>query len=105
MSREEDIAYLGATQIQVGLSAIIQISPIGYEEGWILKYASGGSLEIVTKPPALTGTSAVVWGTGYLMGTAESITAKGPTAFWLAAKGATAIAHMIYGQTSGATTT
>jgi len=104
MARESDIYLLGATQLVIGTSAILHFANAQQFVGsGVLKRMSGGSLEIVSAPPALTGSSAVVWGTGYLLEPTESVAIGGPASFYLAATGATVIAGYIFGKTNGAT--
>lgn len=99
---QNDIATYGATQINVGLSAIIKVAPSANQYGTQLRVGSGGSLEIVQTPIALTGSSATGWGTGFLVtGTVSMI--NGPAAYYLAATGATVTVQILNGYTSGVT--
>lgn len=96
---------MGATRIAVGLSAIIQISPTAYQYAEAIKiFSGGGTLELVAPPPALTGASAAGWGLGYPIGASEVLNVGGPAVMYLAASGATMVAAMYIGRTSGATT-
>lgn len=73
--------------LAVGFSgANVQVANI------IVKYGSGGSLEMF-------GSSPVVLGAGYLFSTTESLTLGGPASFWLAATGSTVTAFIIQGKT------
>lgn len=104
MAKDTDIFLLGATRLVIGLSAILQFSNTQQFVGaMILKKLSGGSLELVSAPPALTGSSAVVWGTGYMVEPTEAVSIAGPASFYLAATGATVTAGLIFGKTNGAT--
>lgn len=79
----------------MGLSSIIQVD--GLTAGCnslLVKQVSGGSLEIL-------GASNQAWASGYLMGSAEVLTFGGPATVFLAATGATAIAHVIKTKTAG----
>lgn len=85
----------------MGLSAIIKVAPTAYQYAEALKiFSGGGTLEIVSPPPALTGTSAVVWGTGYPLGASEVFSIGGPATFYLAATGATMVLAMALGRTA-----
>lgn len=100
---QNDLSVVGATQIVVGLSAITKITPTAYQYSYCLKiFAGGGTLEIVPPPLALSGTSAVGWGTGYAVGANESVNISGPAIFYLAATGATMTVSSYFGRTFGA---
>lgn len=87
-----DVYAVGATRINVGTSAIIRVKASDYVRGYQMKIISGGgTLEIVPLPLALTGTSAVYWGTGYPVGATEVVEINGPAAYYLAATGATMV--------------
>lgn len=76
---------LGATLINVGLSATVQVSPAAHQNGGFFKIASGGgTLAIVS------GLSAVA-SSGYPVGSGEAISISGPAVFFLAAAGATMV--------------
>jgi len=95
---------MGATRINVGLSAIIKIPALAYEVGSYLKIISGGgTLEIVNSPAALSGSSATGWGAGYPVGASEIINVAGPAFVYLAASGATMVVGLATGYTNGAT--
>lgn len=102
---QNDLSVLGSTKFSVGLSQIIRITPSDYQYAQSLKILSGGgTLELV--PPALSGTSTAAasgWGTGYPIGASEVFNFGGPAVFYLAATGATMVAVMVIGRTSGAT--
>lgn len=99
-----DIRAMGGTQIIVGLSAIIKVVPEAYTYAENIKIKAGsGTLEIVSKPIALTGSSAAGWGLGYPIGTSEVISIGGPAVYYLAATGATMTLAVLNGYTSGST--
>lgn len=101
---QNEICSLGATRINIGLSAIIAIAPGNYQYAESFKILSGGgTLEIVPRPLALTGTSTTGWGLGYPLGASEVFNVGGPAVMYLAATGATMVLSMILGYTSGAT--
>lgn len=102
MATQAEIVYVGATQLVVGVSSILKVQPSAYSFGYNLKLFSGSSLEFVNSCATLTGTGATGWGTGYLIGSSESVTFDGPATFYLAATGATAVVHCLMGKTAGA---
>lgn len=86
---------LGATLVTVATGATAtQISPPRCTNGIYFGYQSGGSLAIVN---AQGQTCAQ----GYLMGTTEHITIEGPSTFFLAAGGSTAIAAIVFKYSAG----
>lgn len=100
MARVQDVFGFGVTQLVIGLSSVLFIPPREKQLSMALKYVSGGSLEIFPSPVGATaGTTAtgVSWGSGYLMGTTEVFNVQGAPRFYLAATGATAIAHLALG--------
>lgn len=105
-STQNEIMVVGATQIPVGLSAIIAVRPTAYEYGVGIKISSGGgTLEIAPTPIgySLSGTGCTGWGAGYSIGGAEAVSIQGPATFYLQATGATMIAAVLIGRTAGAT--
>lgn len=103
---QSDLAVLGATRLIIGLSSILRVVATDHMYSRSLKiYSGGGTLEIVPVPVALSGSSCAGWGLGYPIGSGEVISTDGPTAFYLAATGATMVASMAVGFTYGATVT
>lgn len=103
---QNELYVIGATQIPVGLSQVIRIKGDPYQYSTALKYGSGGSLEIVC--PQFSGSSTAsggtnAWGKGYLLSTSETMAWDGNAVVYLCATGATAVAHVTIGYTSGAT--
>lgn len=97
-------AVIGATRIIIGTSALVKVMPIPFQQkGYLKIFSGGGTLEIVPQPPALTGTSAVVFGTGYPIGASEIKEIDGPATFYLAATGATMVAAYVVHYSPGAT--
>lgn len=94
MSRQTDIHQMLGRRISVGLSTIIGVTVVAGQLAQAIKYFSGGSLEIGC-------TSGGGWGTAYLMGTSEVVNVDNAGTFYLAATGATAIAHMITAKSQG----
>lgn len=104
MATQSDVYAMGATRIQIGLSAIIKCSGFAYEQGFNLKiFSGGGTLEIVPTPLALTGSSAIGWGLGYPIGASEVVSIQGPATFYLAATGATMVVAQAIAYTAGTT--
>jgi hypothetical protein len=90
--------------IPVGATAALCIGSTGGQMANILKYFSGGSLEIINCPPGATLTGAqliAAQGTGYLFGSNEAVSWDGPARFYLMATGATVIAYGLGGLSAG----
>lgn len=101
---QNEVSIIGSTQIPVGLSQVIRVLPSPFQYSTALKIGSGGSLEIVA--PQLSGTSTAAgnaWTKGYLLGTSEVVSWNGSGVVYLAASGATVVAHLTIGYTSGMT--
>jgi hypothetical protein len=101
--RSLDVGLLGATRLVVGLSTILKVSSQPQQLSWTLKQISGGTLEIIPPPIALSGTSASGWGAGYPLGGSEAFNVSGPAVFYLAASAATCIAGFVPAYGLGAT--
>jgi hypothetical protein len=106
MARESDVKGFGATKLIVppGGTLAVLVDAWAGECSGVLKYFSGGSLEICGVPPGVTYTGAslgALAGMGYLMGTSESINDTGSARFYLVATGATAIAYCLKGLSAG----
>lgn len=107
MAREDDVCAFGQSAlVTVGTGATLAflVNPIAGEVSSILKYFSGGSLEIVPAPlgtTALGGSLVALEGTGYLMGTSEALNIAGPARYYLIAKGATTLAYLLRGRSAG----
>lgn len=106
MASQDDIFAYGATKLVVGPGATLAllVTGIAGEVGGILKYFSGGSLEIigVTTGQSLTAAQMVTaLGTGYLLGTTEIVNTDGNARYYLMALGATSIAYSLKGLSSG----
>lgn len=95
---QNDVQTLGATRINIGLSAIIKVAPFPFQANMQFQKLAGGSLEIVPLPIALSGTSCAGWGTGYMTGASEIISMTGPAIFYLAATNATVTIAAFSGQ-------
>lgn len=108
MSREADICGLGSTVMIIApgaTNALLVIPPAG-EVSSLIKYGAGGSMELVQSQAGvtLTGSSLVpLIGTGYLMGTTETVNIDGPARYYIVATGATVTAYHLTGFSSGMT--
>lgn len=102
MYNSQQMVYgMGATQITVGLSAIVAVRPSAYAIADTMKILSGaGTLWVSPIPVALSGASAIL-GAGYPVGANEIINISGPATFYMSATGATMIVAMNIGFTSG----
>jgi len=76
----------------VGLSSIIGLSLIAGQNSILVKYITGGSLEI--------GGATLTWGKGYLMDTG-ALGFNSVGSLYFAATGATVTVHYIKGTTAG----
>lgn len=91
---EYDRVYgLQGLRIFVGLSQIIGVTVAAGQNAAIVKYFSGGSLEI--------GGSTLTWGQGYLLDTKEIVSIQSTGTFYLAATGSTVTCMVLKGKTSG----
>ena len=86
---------LGATLVNIGTNAVVQILPPRGCNGVYFGWQSGGSLAIMNG----AGTSGPLG--GYLLGTTEHINLEGPATFFLGAGGATAIAAVVWKYSAG----
>lgn len=103
MAREADIHGFGTTLIAVGISAAFLVIENSKQVSGTIKYFTGGSLEIVgiTSGFTATGTSLIMSGLGYLLGTSEAVNYSGPARYYLAATGSTATAYLLTGYGPG----
>lgn len=107
MGSNEAIYGLVTSQVVVapGATNAVYVDQIPRQGSGLVKYFSGGTLEIHGANPltgmTLSGASLVpLQGTGYVFGTAEALTLDGPARFYLMATGATAVAHLLRGITA-----
>ncbi len=102
---QQNVYGLGATQIVVGLSAIVRvIGGSAYQIASSIKILSGsGTLWIAPAPGvSLTGAAAgslIV--NGYPLAASEVFNIGGPATFYLAASGATMTAAVVNGYSAG----
>ena len=93
MSQRDELFGFEGKRIEIGLSSIIGVTVVAGQAAAILKYFSGGSLEI--------GGLSLTWGQGYIMDTKEVVSFQTSGTFFLAATGATVTCMMFRGKTSG----
>lgn len=101
MAREIFISGVQATQLIIlptGASALL-IQPINGEMSTVVKYVSGGSLEIQQAPYGTTKT--ITLNQGYIFGTTEFLSFTGAARYYLAATGATTIVYLLKGLSDG----
>jgi hypothetical protein len=106
MSSTNDVRSLGATQIAVGLSALIAVRPGAFQVASTMKIVAGsGTLWIAPMiGNSLSGSSAgALIATGYPLGASEIFSLGGPATFFLSAASATMTVAVAFGYTTGAT--
>jgi hypothetical protein len=104
MPNNQNLGLIGASIVNVGLSAIVKISGGPYLYATNVKiYSGGGTLEIVPPVATLSGTGATGWGIGYAISANETVAFDGPATYYLAATGATMRATILLGYSQGAT--
>jgi len=89
----DDVESLVGTRLTVGLSQIIGITVLAGQNSIIVKYYSGGSLEV--------GGVSLTWGSGYLLDTKEVVNIQSSGTFYLAATGSTVTCMILKGRSSG----
>ncbi len=87
MSRQSDVFGLQPAVLVIGPSALVGVSGGALCVTQLVKYGSGGSLQV-------QGISTFA-DTGYLMGVGEALTIGGPSSFYLKCTGATVTAYYI----------
>lgn len=87
MSRQSDVFALQPVVIVVGTSDLVGISGGALCVSQLVKYGSGGSLQVHGHSTFADG--------GYLMGTGEALTIGGPSTFYLKATGVTTTAYYL----------
>jgi len=93
MSNRDDVYTPFASRITVGLSSILQITPIAGQNCLVLKGISISTLEI--------GGASLTWGQGYPLSSGEALSWNGSGSFYLAASGATATVALFRGRSQG----
>ena len=113
MTQDDINGLVGVKQIvPPGATLAVLIAPQNGETGQLIKYFTGGSLEIVQAPVSHSGgeTIGLTWtgpslvnllGTGYLMGAGEVVSVSGPARYYLMATGATVTCYLLKGLTAG----
>lgn len=105
MGPQLNVVAVGATQISVGLSAIVAIRPVARQIADTLKIVAGsGTLWIAPIPTGFTGTAgASAMSNGYPLGSTEVFNIGGPATFYLSASGATMTVAVAIGYTDHVT--
>ncbi len=93
MSSNADTQALRGRSVNVGLSSIIGVSFLAGSEWNIIKYSSGGSLEI--------GGISLTWAAGYLYSVNEVLSFPCNGSAYLAATGATVVVQVLSGLSAG----
>lgn len=113
--------YPSKVVVPIGATAAVFIDVAPGEQGILVKYSSGGTLELLPASLGASfvyGTSTVNYnftsgstqtaamlialsGTGYLMGTSEILTLDGSPRFYLSSLGATSIVYVLKGVGAG----
>lgn len=93
MGARDDVYGYEGLRVSIGLSQIRGITIVPGQNACVVKYFSGGSLEI--------GGPSLTWGSGYMFSASEAISMQSSGTYYLAATGATVIAMIFKGKTSG----
>ncbi len=92
------VYQIGCSQVAVGASLRLQVTPpagvIQTRVGW----ASGGTLALVQSASAVAGTLASA---GYILGTTETVDVPGPATFFMTAGGTTSVARVMWQYSAG----
>lgn len=99
MSRSEDISIFKPERLDVGVSQVVGVTLVAGQISIILKYFSGGSLEVID--PLAQGGQTVLGGSGYMLATSEALNSSMIGTFYLTATGSTATAMLLRGKTIG----
>ena len=105
MSTQDQVYSLGATKVivPVGATVSVLVTPQAYESSTVIRYGTGGSLELVGIPvgaSTLTGASLVAaQGNAYLFGSSEVLSIGGAARYYLMATGATVTCYLLKGLT------
>lgn len=101
MAGRDEAAGLGTDQqiVPLGATVAVYMTPVARQTGWVVKWASGGTLEMIgstaygaTLTAALLATAS---GKHYVVGTSEVLSISGTASFYLAATSATVVANVI----------
>ena len=99
-----DIYAFGGTQIAVGLSALVKVSPSAYMRAETIKIVGGAGTLWITPlaTVSLTGAAASsLMSTGYPLSANEVLSIGGPATFYMSAAAATMTVGLGLGYTSG----
>lgn len=92
-SADNDIYGVIGKRLHIGVSAIIGITIVPGQNSQLIKYFTGGSLEI--------GGATLTWGIGYLFGGNEAVALDVRGTYYLCATGATATVMLLGGKSMG----
>lgn len=107
MSSSLDTVYgFGSTRIivPIGATNALLFNPITGQNGMLLKWFSGGTLELIGVPYGATLTAQNLADANqnhYIMGTTEILSLNGPARFYLSATGATVVAMSLAEKSAG----
>lgn len=109
MSREVNSIFGKQILVAPGATNAVIVGGTAGQMGGILKYFTGGTLEIASVVPAIgattstADTSALISqiGLGYILGTSEAIPFDGAARFYLMASGSTVTAMVARGLSEG----
>lgn len=108
ISSYDSVYSMKTERINVGVGSTVAtlVSPEPGQLNIVLKYFSGGTLEIIGCSLGVTLTAAQLASanqTGYLMGTSEILTIDGPARFYLSSTAATTIVMVLRGRSQDVT--
>lgn len=90
-----DIFGLEGFRVSVGLSSVIGVTIVPGQIATVVKYFTGGTLELVN------GLTPSPWGMGYVFGSTEALAIDQSTTAYFAATGATVTVMMVRGRSAG----
>lgn len=114
-SSSDNIFSLAASNLNIvaGATNAVLVNAVAYQSSVLVKFISGGSLEIIQAGVPVSGESsaaaatltpaqlATASGKGYPVTVSESINISGPATFYLAAYGSTAVVGILKGLSDG----
>lgn len=93
MSQRDDIFTPVGERVFVGLSSVIQVTPLPGQNGVVIKGITLTTLEI--------GSATLSWGNGYPIAAGEALSFNGCGSFYLVATGVTASVALFRGRSEG----
>lgn len=105
-SSADSIFGLGTTRITIGVGSTLAflLTHVAGQNSTVLKYFSGGTLEVIGVADGVTLTAAQLGAanqTGYIMGTTEVLSIDGPVRCYLSATAATTVVMALLGKSQG----